>query len=119
MNTFGFTILVGMVVAGMSSGVLGQAVPAPPVNFSVRTGDKTAIIRWESGDRTTLGYYVYWSTNPTGPFTSRTSVMQTQPYWVDTSLPNDRTYYFAISAVNTSFTEGEKSQPIAVTPKEL
>ncbi len=96
-----------------------QTGPLPPINLTTRIGDKTAIIRWEAAERGIFGYYIYWSTNATGPFTSRTTVMQTQPYWVENSLQNNKTYYYKISAVNASFIEGEPSTPIAVTPQEL
>lgn len=92
------------------------AQPTPPGNFRAIVGDRSAILRWDATDPATLGYYVYWSTNPTGPFTARTSVMQTSAVWVDVSVSNDKTYYYAISAVNTSFEEGAMSTPFAVTP---
>jgi hypothetical protein len=64
-----------------------------------------------------MGHHVYRSASPEGPFTRLTSSPVPSASFTDRGLANRRTYWYAVSAVDTAENEGTRSDPVCATPR--
>jgi hypothetical protein len=97
-----------------------SAVPAAPLNFWTQTGSAQATLHWTEADRA-ASYSIRRASAPNGPFTVVGSSAVPATGWdlgttyTDTSLTNNRTYYYIVTSVNAAG-ESPASLEVQVTP---
>ena len=89
--------------------------PAIPTDFTGTGGDGSASLDWNDNNEADLqGYNVYQSTDGVNFTKITASPITTSNYHV-TGLTNGITYYFAVTAVDTSGNESARSPSVSVT----
>lgn len=92
-------------------------VPSSPRDLQVRAGDSQASLIWQvpdnDGGSSVTNYKVYRGSS-SGTESLLTTVANVRSY-VDTSLTNNETYYYRVSAVNAAG-ESVLSEEVSVTP---
>ncbi|OKO97019.1 Phage protein [Geobacillus proteiniphilus] len=90
--------------------------PAVPTGLTVTGDDGSASLDWNENTELDLrGYNVYQSTDNVN-FTKITASPITTSKYTVTGLMNGTTYYFAVTAVDTSGNESARSSSVSVTP---
>jgi hypothetical protein len=89
-----------------------NAPPAAPTGLSATTGNGQVALSWTASSGAT-SYNVKRSTTSGGPYTTVASPTTTS--YVNTGLANGTTYYYVVSAVNTSG-ESPNSSQVSATP---
>lgn len=89
--------------------------PAAPTNLVGYAGNGQVLLDWDDNSESNLvGYYIYQSTTSGGPYFE---VDNDDPSTFTVGgLANDTTYYFVVSAFNTSGDESGYSNEVEVTP---
>lgn len=93
--------------------------PAAPAGVRVAPGDTAAYLSWDANKESDLaGYNVYRSETAGGTRTKVNSslVSKATAYFTNTGLVNGKTYYYRITAVDTSNNESEMSTEVAIKP---
>jgi fibronectin type 3 domain-containing protein len=90
---------------------------AGPTGVTATPGNGQATILWTAVTGAT-SYNIYYSTNPNVSTANGTRITGvTTPSYTQTGLGNGTTYYFVVTAVNSSNgTESTPSNPVSVTP---
>ncbi len=107
-------------LSGESSEVSGTAFdaePATPTGLVVTAGDGHVALEWTPGDEPDLDRtHIYRASAPGGPYTliATTNAVATQ--FVDTTVSNGTTYYYATSATDIAANESPRSVDVAATP---
>lgn len=92
-----------------------QRPPEKPLNLTATAGASQVALTWNEAKGAT-GYNIKRSTSSGGPFTSvATSVYGTS--YTDTTVTNEITYYYVVSAVN-AYGESSDSKVVFATPKD-
>jgi oligosaccharide reducing-end xylanase len=86
--------------------------PAAPTGLTATAGNTQASLSWTASSGAT-SYNVKSATVSGGPYTTIANVTATS--FVNTGLPNGTTYYYVVSALNTSG-EGTNSSQASATP---
>jgi hypothetical protein len=90
--------------------------PATPTGLTSTSLDGQVDLSWDANTETDLaGYNVYQSTDNVTFTKVNTSLITTTSYSV-TGLTNGTTYYFTVSAVDTSGNESAQSTSVSATP---
>jgi lysophospholipase L1-like esterase len=90
-------------------------LPTTPSNSSVIAGPRQTIVRWNSAFQA-KGYIIKKSMSASGIFKEVAKVTK-KYWWVDTSVVNNSTYYYQVSAFNDDG-ESEASTTANATPTE-
>jgi glucuronoarabinoxylan endo-1,4-beta-xylanase len=88
------------------------AVPVAPTGATATAGDSAVALAWNSVSGAT-GYYANRATTSGGPYTRLTSTAMAS--FNDTGLTNGTTYYYVITAYNSSGV-GARSSEVSATP---
>jgi len=68
-------------------------------------------------DTPVIGYYVYRSTSPDGPWMRLNTSIETALSYTDSSVQGGQVYYYAVSAIGSDYVESSFSDAIsAVIP---
>ena len=86
--------------------------PAAPTNLTATPGNAVVTLTWTASAGAT-GYNVKRATNSGGPFTQLAAPTSTS--YIDTALTNGTTYYYVVSATNSSG-ESANSAQVSATP---
>ena len=74
-------------------------------------------LSWSPSTSQVVGYNVYRSGSPSGPYTKLTSALEASTTFVDTSVQSGKTYYYSNTAVNSRGAESKRSAQLrAVIP---
>jgi hypothetical protein len=93
------------------------AQPATPTNVVVYSGDKSAILHWDlDPGPNLLGYNVYRSTSSGGPFAKLNPSLLTSLGYCDLNVSDGLTYYYQVTAVNTTSQTSPPSTTLFTTP---
>ncbi len=92
--------------------------PAIPTGLAATPGNGVVALDWSSNAEPDLaGYHVYRATQNGGPY----SVITTSPLlasaYNDTSVSNGTTYYYVVTALDTSGNESADSTQVSATPQ--
>lgn len=101
-----------------SGGGTGDTTPpAAPTNLSATGGAGFVELAWTANNEADLsGYNVYRRSTPNGVFTKVNTTTVTTSAYTDNSVAAGSTYYYVISAIDTSFNEsGYSAQATATT----
>jgi fibronectin type 3 domain-containing protein len=87
--------------------------PSAPTGLVATPGDAVADLSWNANTEPDLaGYNVYRSGTAGGPYTKINPTLLTQNSYQDTGLTNGTTYYYVVTAVDTSDNESEYSEEV-------
>jgi hypothetical protein len=96
--------------------VSDTTAPAVPTGLAVSTGNSELTINWSANTETDLaGYNLYRSTDDV-TFTKINTSTLTGTSYVDTGLTNGTTYYYQLSALDTSNNESTKTASVSGVP---
>ena len=98
--------------AEVSATPRAPSAPNAPSGLEAIAGNSQVTLSWVASDGTT-SYYVKRSSVSGGPYTRIATPASTS--YTDTSVTNDTTYYYVVSAVN-AIGESPNSTPVRVTP---
>ena len=94
--------------------------PAPPTGLVATAGDKQASLDWNDNSEPDLaGYNVFRSTTQGGPYSKINAGLVAASDYVDTGLTGGVTYYYVVTAENTSAQEGGNSNEANATPYSI
>jgi fibronectin type 3 domain-containing protein len=99
--------------------VLDTTPPAAPTGLSATAGLAQVTLNWSTNSEPDkAGYNVYRGTSPSVPITSPINggIPVTNPTYVDTGRTNGTTYYYAVTAVDTSGNQSGASNEVSATP---
>lgn len=89
--------------------------PAAPQNLTATAGDGQVTLNWTANTESDLDHYnVYRGTTNGGPYTL--IVSQGGTSFTDTGLTNGTTYYYVVTAVDTTGNESTDSNQASATP---
>jgi hypothetical protein len=89
--------------------------PAAPTGLTATPGNKQVALDWNDNSEPDLASYnVYRATTSGGPYTLVATV--TASNYTDTGLKNRTTYYYVVTAVDTSSNESAQSAEASATP---
>jgi titin len=89
-------------------------VPSTPLSLTATPGDSRVQLSWappaDYGGSALLGYKLYWSQEPGGPYVL---ITMTATSYLHLGLEDERTYYYKVAAVN-SVGEGATTEIVTV-----
>jgi fibronectin type 3 domain-containing protein len=104
-------------VAALAAQATEATPPAIPMGLNSTVGDKTVQLDWtDNGEPDLHSYAVYRSTTNGSGYSVIASGLTASAY-TDTTVANGVTYFYVVTAVDTSGGESARSNPIAVTPR--
>jgi len=99
-------------------GVVDTTPPAIPTGLTPTPGNSTVSLDWVSNGETDLaGYHVYRGTVAGGPYGAITTSPELVSAYDDTSVSNGTTYYYVVTALDTSDNESLNSAEVSATPE--
>ena len=97
----------------------GPTPPAPPTGLSASAGDGTIDLNWSANSEPDIaGYNVSRSTTSGGAYTQLNGTLLTGTFYNDVSVSNGTTYYYVVTAVNTSSQSSAPSAEASATPAD-
>jgi pectate lyase len=109
----------GIVMAGAGAGGGGgdTTPPAAPMGLTATAGNATVGLDWNDNTEADLaGYNVYRATVQGGPYTAIATGVAVSAY-TDNTVTNGTTYYYVVTAVDTSSNESANSNEASATPQ--
>jgi serine protease len=120
-TTFGYGIVdanaaVDAILGGGGGG--GDVTPpAAPTGLTASAGNATVALDWSNNNEADLdGYIVYRATNAGGPFSALNATLLAASAYTDNAVTNGTTYYYRVTAVDTSGNESSNSSTASATP---
>ncbi|MGC2279290.1 MAG: choice-of-anchor D domain-containing protein, partial [Candidatus Acidiferrales bacterium] len=109
--------------AANDTGTLSVASNAPnsPMNVGLSgTGVATSTshsvaLSWNPSTSTVAGYFVYRSSQASGPYAKMNSSAESSTSYSDSTVANGQVYYYVVTAVNSSNIESAYSNQVSVT----
>src|SRR3984957_493775 len=74
-----------------------------------QTSKHSVTLAWDASSGSIIGYYVYPSSKPSGPYARLNSASTPGTSYSDTTISNGQTYYYVVTAVNSSNIESTDS----------
>jgi fibronectin type 3 domain-containing protein len=91
--------------------------PVPPTGLTATAGDRSVSLEWNSsGEEDLAGYSVYRSTN-SGSYGAALAVGLSTNAYIDDAVSNGMTYYYAVTAKDSTGNESLKSTETSATPE--
>jgi len=92
--------------------------PAAPSGVSATAGDGTVLLDWNNNIEPDVnGYNVYRSTTPGGPYTMLNGALLGISNYTDNSVTNGTSYYYVVTATDTSLNESANSGQVSARPQ--
>ena len=92
--------------------------PAAPTGLVATAGDGQVSLDWDDNAEGDLdGYSVKRATSSGGPYSTIATGVSVSAY-TDTTVTNDTTYFYVVSAVDTSANESADSSEVSATPTD-
>lgn len=91
--------------------------PIAPTGVSTLPGDSSVFLDWTDSTESDLaGYRVYRSAFAGGPYSALQGGLQTPSFFLDPTVINDSTYYYVVTAEDSSGNESLESSEVNATP---
>ncbi len=91
--------------------------PAPPSGLLATAGNGAVDLSWiANGESDLAGYNVYRSTTAGGPYSKLNGGLVATNAYTDTTVTNGTTYFYVVTAVDTSSNESGDSNEVSATP---
>ncbi len=114
------TVEGATIMAKTAKNAIAKALnPAPgtPANFSATSGNKFVKLNWDANSEIDFHHYnLYKGTVPGGMMNYHANIEGNITSYTDNAVDNDITYYYQISAVNSSNNESTRTPQISATP---
>jgi fibronectin type 3 domain-containing protein len=92
--------------------------PAAPSGVSATGGDTIVSLNWNDNNESDMnGYNAYRSTTSGGPYTKLNGSLLVSSAYTDNSVINGTTYYYVVTAVDTSLNESANSSQVSARPQ--
>jgi len=72
-------------------------------------------LAWDPSTSTVVGYFVYRSSKPSGPFAKLFTTANPSTHYTDSNVTNGLMYFYYVTAVDSSNIESSDSNQISVT----
>ena len=90
---------------------------AVPTNAVILSGDRSAILHWDpDASPNVSGYNVYRSVSSGGPFVKQNTGLLTTLGFCDLNVSDGQTYYYQVTAVNTTSQTSPPSATVSTVP---
>jgi pectate lyase len=94
--------------------------PAAPANLSATPGDSTVSLDWDdNGEADLAGYNVYRSLTSGSGYGLLNGSPLTDSNYIDNSVTNGTTYYYVVTAVDSSLNESDDSGEVSAAPQDM
>jgi fibronectin type 3 domain-containing protein len=104
-------------VAALAAQATEATPPTVPLGLNSTAGDKMVQLDWtDNGDADLHSYKVYRSTTSGSGYSAIASGLTASAY-TDATVANGVTYFYTVTAVDTSGGESAKSNPLRATPR--
>lgn len=112
------SLYVDFMAVRTATGGIDIFPPVAPTGLGATPGNATVSLDWADNDESDLdGYNIYRSTTSGGPYTTKLNGALLGPSaYVDNSALNGTTYYYVVTAVDTTGNESAKSAQVLATP---
>ncbi|MGD0784381.1 MAG: glycosyl hydrolase family 28 protein [Sedimentisphaerales bacterium] len=95
-----------------------QDVPLAPTGLSATAGDAKVTLDWNNNTESDLaGYNIYRSTTSGSGYAKLNSSLLSDSNYIDHSVTNGTTYYYVVTAVDTSANESNNSSEVSAMPQ--
>jgi hypothetical protein len=92
--------------------------PGAPAGLTAQAGDAQAALTWSANTEPDLaGYHVYRSTSQAGPYAKQNGSALAAAALTQTGLANGTTYWYRVSAIDTTGNESAQSGAVSATPQ--
>ncbi|MFC5527937.1 fibronectin type III domain-containing protein [Cohnella yongneupensis] len=102
-----------------SGSPVDRTPPAVPEGLTATAGDASVALSWTSNAETDLAGYRLFTSTDGGASWDAGVLIGTETSFTRNQLENDKTYTFAITAMDTSNNESLKSDTASATPKDM
>lgn len=93
--------------------------PAAPTALLATPGDGTVPLDWLDNSETDLdGYNIYRSTTSGSGYSKLNGSLLSNSFYTDNTVTNEITYYYVVTAVDTSSNESGYSTEVSATPSD-
>jgi len=97
--------------------IVDEDAPAAPANLSVAAGNEQVSLEWNDNVEEDMnGYNVYRSPASGGPYGKLNTSLVVESNYIDVTVANGTTYYYAVTAVNTGGSESGYSNEVSAKP---
>src|SRR3984957_13351573 len=96
------------VVSNASSKQIGIPLSGDGVTAN-QSSKHSVALAWDASSGSIVGYYIYRSSKPSGPYARLNSASTPSTSYSDTTVANGQTYYYVVTAVNSSNIESTDS----------
>ncbi len=108
---------VECIFSGACGGTGDTTPPAAPTGLAATPGNGSVTLDWaDNGETDLAGYVVYRATSSGGPYSSLNGSLLTASNYTDTAVTSGVTYYYVVSAEDTSGNESAVSGEVGATP---
>jgi len=108
-NTGSLTITSNAVTSKLTVPLAGSGATKP-------SGSQHSVaLNWDASSGSVVGYYVYRSSKPSGPYARVNSSTTPNTNYSDSSVADGQTYYYVVTAVNSSNIESTDSNVASAT----
>lgn len=91
--------------------------PVSPTGLTATAGDRRVVLSWNANTESDLaGYYVYRATSENGTYTRQNATPLAVTTLTQTGLTNGQTYWYYVTAVDTTGNESGASAKRSATP---
>lgn len=108
----GITVTPGKHVVTLYAWDITGHYQTQTINVTASAVQHSATLGWNASPSSVMGYNIYRSTNPSGPFTRVNSEVEPATVFTDRTVTAGQLYYYAVTSVNT---EGESAYSNLVT----
>lgn len=102
------------ITSNASNSQLAVALSGSGATKSPATSHSVAL-DWDASKSSVVGYYVYRSSKPSGPYARLNSSATTSTSYSDSTVSGGQVYYYVVTAVNSSNIESTDSNQVSVT----
>ncbi|OMF81795.1 fibronectin type III domain-containing protein [Paenibacillus glucanolyticus] len=98
----------------------GELPPEAPFNLKATAGNKNVVLNWSSINKAVTSFDIKRASVSGGPYTIIGSATGCTYSYTDSSVVNDTTYYYVVTAVTAAGVSGDSNEasatPMAVNP---
>jgi len=102
------------VVSNASTKQIGIPLSGDGVTAN-QSSKHSVALAWDASSGSIIGYYIYRSSKPSGPYARVNSSSTPSLSYSDSSVSNGQTYYYVVTAVNSSNIESTDSNTASAT----
>jgi hypothetical protein len=97
-----------------STSQLGVALSGTAV-AKTSSSQHSVALSWDASPSSVIGYYVYRSSKPSGPYARLNSSSTGSTSYADSTVTGGQVYYYVVTAVNSSNIESTDSNQVSAT----